>query len=501
MNSTIQLNITLPPAAGGIPQEAAGNYSQGIQLHLSITLPTTASSVPLVQTTLATPTSRSYVENSLTEREADLRKALNQRRLKPITNGAVASVEGLSVTAPFHSSSLQTRAGSEGTSSDGTLCSNGPRSGETQSHRNVVLVVEQGDLHTDSSNTQVTNGPSLETQEMMVDDHQARSQQPCTPPGSPHRSRSASLQSEHRSPRAWRGRSRESKAIGNHRDVSPDSLQSRRSSSSRSRSVSYEPRESRLPPRRPRDDSQCSLRSHSTSLEVSYQEGKESCAQESPLPLALRVSAPGQDVLARTTRDVNDSSSHRIGLHPNHKRICPFYHKNQEDRHMNHAPHPGYTEEEFNEAVKIYARGDKLPPSLIKGNVEINWRNQNRSSPPSPTHVNPPPTKRRFERPPARAPATSTDNYEPPTKRPRLEQQSFDRRDQGMPQYDTTPRDLYVYGDGYADPPEYSPRSSPLRHRLSSPNDSRTQHRPDYFMNAPPRGVYERPRDVRTHWQ
>ncbi|CAG7847421.1 SubName: Full=Uncharacterized protein {ECO:0000313/EMBL:CCA68181.1} [Serendipita indica DSM 11827] len=467
MNSTIQLNITLPPAAGGIPQEAAGNYSQGIQLHLSITLPTTASSVPLVQTTLATPTSRSYVENSLTEREADLRKALNQRRLKPITNGAVASVEGLSVTAPFHSSSLQTRAGSEGTSSDGTLCSNGPRSGETQSRRNVVLVVEQGDLHTDSSNTQQGLNSLVHLPGRHIDRDLLHSSQ-----------NTAALEHGvvgHESPRPLAITETSLLTLFNRGDL-------------------------------PVLDPGVSLTSPVNRVCLP---GDRGTTPSAPFDLTAQVSKfPIKRVKKAVLKSrlyLWHSGSVLPGkmslLEPPVIEFVPFYHKNQEDRHMNHAPHPGYTEEEFNEAVKIYARGDKLPPSLIKGNVEINWRNQNRSSPPSPTHVNPPPTKRRFERPPARAPATSTDNYEPPTKRPRLEQQSFDRRDQGMPQYDTTPRDLYVYGDSYADPPEYSPRSSPLRHRLSSPNDSRTQHRPDYFMNAPPRGVYERPRDVRTHWQ
>ncbi|KAG8762960.1 hypothetical protein FRC20_008299 [Serendipita sp. 405] len=166
---------------------------------------------------------------------------------------------------------------------------------------------------------------------------------PRTPPGSPPRSRPlsrASQRSLSRSSERGRSLSRNSSRT---RNCSPGS-QGYRS------------------PRTLRDQPSNAQYSASRSdCSNSYEPESPTKFQNHPMTVSL------QDRMKGGQKDSLSKRTHRI---------CPFYHANSSDKHPPYKPHPGYQAGEFEEAVSIFAKQERLPKRLIKPGVVVNYRMQ-----------------------------------------------------------------------------------------------------------------------------
>lgn len=210
---------------------------------------------------------------------------------------------------------------------------------------------------------------------------------PQTPPGSPQRARSTSparamnidTNEETVRGRARSPRSKEDDDEASYKSRSPSPSRRSHSPSARSRSLSRDSRYSN--PSLHRDDIVVERVSRSRSRSPPPRRS----------PREEMFDARRQGTAARPYATDNVSLKHRISdqLSPSsptkrfRHRICPFFHPREGDRHPLDRPHPGYTAQEFNEAVGIHESGHNLPSRLIKPGVSVNLQNKGAPSHPA----------------------------------------------------------------------------------------------------------------------
>lgn len=443
--------------------------------------------------------------------EVILKQQLHQRKISQTdTVQSLSVLPGITTITPPPTSSSQSDKyafESEGSTShrvalqmQSPLTDNGQRRDEIRRSNSSITtdLVRRPAEAIDSSKTY--DRPYRRIQPERVFTHRSTSP-PQTPPGSPRRARSTSPVANfdtgiHIDPD--RGRTKAPRSMDNDNAASVRSRSS--SHSRRSRSLSDRSRSMSRGSRYSRSSSSyrdgmvverlTSSRSRSRSPSVRNSDKwphKEDLSEHRAPDMSSRQSRVDSTPLKHRISDLYPHSATKRSK----RRVCPFFHPRDNDKHGLHEPHPGYSLVEFDEAVRIHETGRDLPPHLIKAGVGVNLQNKGSPTRPSaPTwigRVGTSPTTTRGV--PIQRTSFSAENFraEPPAKRRKVEPRER--------------QESYRHDGGTLYPPPSHPRASgpmpqqgnyaPFQYHTAprTSNDRPTRPVPRAINSDPPRGM------------